>query len=123
VTPLWLKFQTDGETACYDRFIKSLAEQDGQDSADIMKESELLRKIKHIADELKIIHAIFVDQIQALLAVRIVGGVDVLISNLERQQERVKNMQVQAGATYVSVHSFLSHPLLYLLYYLLTVTA
>jgi hypothetical protein len=66
----------------------------------------LLRKIKDIADELRIIDAIFVDQIQALKTASFARGMTGLISNLERQQERVKNMQVQAGATYASVHSF-----------------
>ena len=58
--------QTDEEIACYDRLMKALAAPDVQDSADITREAEWLREIKDIANKLKILEAIFVDQLQVV---------------------------------------------------------
>ncbi|CZR68982.1 uncharacterized protein PAC_18883 [Phialocephala subalpina] len=89
---------TDGETACYDRFIKALAAPDKHDPADITEESNLLREIKDISDELRILDTIFTDQIQALSDMKrseimfsFSPGSE-LISNLTRQQGRLNDL-------------------------------
>lgn len=102
-------------TACYDRFLQALSPSGGQDSADITNESNLLREINDIADELMIIDEIFTDQIQILDGIKKPCFMDELIGpesleNLMRAHKRVKKMQVQADTIYKLVWNYVVIP-------------
>jgi 23S rRNA C2498 (ribose-2'-O)-methylase RlmM len=79
---------------------------DGQHSSEIKKESELLREIKDIGDELKIIDLIYKGQeevVQKLVQDTRNDRIRELQNLIQQCLEKVKTMQVQAAATNASV--------------------
>lgn len=84
-----------------------LGTSEGADSSDIKMESDLLREIKDIRDELQIMTLIFKDQQQAIDDMIKETGTSPrirdLLESITGYLRKVDTMQAQADATYDSV--------------------
>ncbi|KAF8857958.1 hypothetical protein BDZ45DRAFT_421917 [Acephala macrosclerotiorum] len=86
----------NAEAACYQRFTKSLESPGALDLSNIKEESELLREVKDILDELNMISIIFSEQ-------RRISGWGGGLQTLEQNQIKINTMQAQASKTYESL--------------------
>ncbi|OJJ94930.1 hypothetical protein ASPACDRAFT_127846 [Aspergillus aculeatus ATCC 16872] len=100
----------DGEVACYERFVKMLHISNQQNLMDIDTESDLLREIKDILDELRMIRVVMEDQLKVIVAIgkvqdsRVLGGVR---ESVERYLDKVQSMQNEGQATVNSLNALM----------------
>ncbi|RAH86813.1 hypothetical protein BO86DRAFT_394608 [Aspergillus japonicus CBS 114.51] len=96
----------DGKVACYERFVKMLRISNQQDLMEIDTESGLLREIKDILDELRMIRVVWEDQLKVIEALMVrfsnvprPPAWNVMREPVKRYVEKVQSMQREGEAT------------------------
>ncbi|RAH47399.1 uncharacterized protein BO95DRAFT_493259 [Aspergillus brunneoviolaceus CBS 621.78] len=107
----------DGEVACYQRFVKMLRVSSQQNLMDIDTESDLLREIKDILDELRMIRVVMEDQLKVIAAIRAPFLCaqksqdprvwDDVRESVERYLDKVRSMQNEGQATVNSLNALM----------------
>ncbi|RAH75043.1 uncharacterized protein BO66DRAFT_425377 [Aspergillus aculeatinus CBS 121060] len=103
----------DGEVACYQRFVKMLRVSSQQNLMDIDTESDLLREIKDILDELRMIRVVMEDQLKVIAAIRApfsharMSVWDDVRDSVERYLDKVRSMQNEGQATVNSLNALM----------------
>ncbi|CZR62256.1 uncharacterized protein PAC_12153 [Phialocephala subalpina] len=91
--------KANAEAACYQRFTQSLESPNALDLSNIKEESQLLREVKDILDELNVMSIIFLEQQRIYHSFWEADGLRILEENMIK----LNTMQDQASKTYESL--------------------